>query len=1579
VKWLEKTRGPQFELSRHFLRRMFEGEWSSSPGQWKSAAIAAVALFLPGGLLLVREGAMNPGYASKYRLLEMAAGTEGLRAAALADEIALVTLLLCVTGLIALLEWQSLFPGRRDYLAMASLPVRPRHVFAARFTSVLLFSAVIITAMNILPSLIGPIEFGGGWQIDAGYCRQAGAQALASGLACFFAFFAIIALQGVLLNVLPARHFARISVYAQGALAGLFLLGGLYSWSMKEWKPEVIARLTEFGAWLPPVWFAGLHRTLVGDGDLFAKTMAATALIAAGFAVMLAIGTYFISYRRYRKLLLESPVQVARRRWGWNLARLLARSPRQEAVIDFMVKTLVRNRTHRLLWFVYLGAAAAVLVNSSLVDGAIFVRSRRISMALQFVVHFWPLACTVVVLNGFRHVLSIPAELRANWIFRITEGQGRAEWMTAVERFVIAFAIAPIYLMLFPVAGKVLGWPLAARMTVLQVVVSLSMFEALFYSWQKLPFTCSHIPGDKPLVAVLGRYLALLGAFVPFLSVIIAVTSQMPALFFLYLPVFVALWLWLRKLRRDGWGETKLIYEDLPAVVTDLGIKELTYGGTEAQLRRTAARNAGHADFENAGSRSDARVRGGGIHPTDIRGRTARGGGSALPGAASFGTARAADLGMGSFGEQPAGQVLPALRRGTQATRRRGGSLAEDFGSDRADYGAGLAKLPFGETLAGTWSRLRTLFHRKQLERDLEDELQFHLAMRQERFRAAGVHDASQAAHRQFGNVDSLKDACRDVWTFVSVDALWQDVRYGLRQLRLNRGFTVAAALTLSLGIAATTLIYSVCSALVWKALPLPDPDSLVTVLEAFPGNPHFWAPSSAADVEDFRKSDTLLTDLASWDNATANLVDLGGEPLRVDQARVSANFFEVLGVVPQLGHTFARDQNMPGREREVVLSDRLWRDRFRADPGILGRSVRINEVEYIVIGVMPPKFAFPRASKELWTPLALTAEERTARNTPRLDSVGRLRPGHTLAQVQSELDALALRLEKLYPATNTKRRFMAWSAHRYVAGDYAAQFARLLLGAALFILSIACVNVANLQFARGTARWREVALRLALGASRSRIVAQLVTESIVLALAGAGLGIVLARFGLHAIRDGMPNELQKYSSGWTDLGLNMGVLLFVLAAAVLSGIIAGLAPALRSSRPNLTESLKEGGHSSEGPGRHRIRSFLLAAEIALTVVLLVGAGLMIHGFQALVDVKTTIEPATLLTLRLEIDAATHRSPEQVTAFFRQVLEKITVLPGVQVAAVASALPYSRHARYSAFVIQGKERQSGKLPGALLQTVSPDYFRTMRIPLRAGRLLSDRDGPRTSLSAVISEEAARQWWMGEPLPIGKQIHLGDRNKNGPWITVVGVVGGVKSSIMERYPGPTIYVPHTQFPERGMDVAIRSGSDPLSQAAAVRLAIKAVDAEEPVTDLMTLENVKRNEAIGLTYAAAIMTVFGGVALLLSCVGIYGTTAYIVSRQTHEIGIRKALGAGSWTLLIGIFSRSAQPVFAGVTLGLFLSFVLARILASVIWGVSPTDLSTFVGVPLLLDLAAGLAIYIPARRAIRIDPSVALRNE
>lgn len=561
MKLLRETRGVQFELVRHFLGRMFDGEWGAA-GQWQQVAIGAISLVLPAGILLIREGYLDPRAASKYRML--AGHADALRAAAIADELSLVTVLFCVTGLVALLQWQSMFPSGRDYLALAAKPIRSRQIFLARFLSILMFSTGLIVAMNLLPCLIAPMEFTARGQQDASFLFHMGAQAAASGLACFFVFFGILALQGVLLNALPAQWFATVSVYVQGALVAVLLLGGLYSWSIKEWQPSTVARLSQFGTWLPPVWFTSLHETLLGDPDPFFAAMRLRAMQACAIALTLSLATYLLSYRRYRKLLIETPVQLAAGRVRrFSLLHLLARDPRQEAVMQFMAKTLARSRSHRIIWLAYIGGAIAIMLNSSIVDGAIFMRHGGVK-ALRFLVMFWPLACSVVLISGFRHVLAVPSELRANWMFRITEDLGRKQWAQAVERFVVLYAVAPVYLILAPISIYLLGWTTTLKMNVLQILVSLFIFEICFHSWQQLPFACSYRPAQRPLVSVVGGYFAVLCVVIPIVSFLITAGVMVPFLYPIYLVWFTFDYVWARKMRRDGWGEARLLYEDLP-------------------------------------------------------------------------------------------------------------------------------------------------------------------------------------------------------------------------------------------------------------------------------------------------------------------------------------------------------------------------------------------------------------------------------------------------------------------------------------------------------------------------------------------------------------------------------------------------------------------------------------------------------------------------------------------------------------------------------------------------------------------------------------------------------------------------------------------------------------------------------------------------------------------------------------------------------------------------------------------------------------------------------------------------------
>ena len=807
---------------------------------------------------------------------------------------------------------------------------------------------------------------------------------------------------------------------------------------------------------------------------------------------------------------------------------------------------------------------------------------------------------------------------------------------------------------------------------------------------------------------------------------------------------------------------------------------------------------------------------------------------------------------------------------------------------------------------------------------------------------------------------------------------LLQNVRYAVRMLAKSPGFAITAVLTMALGIGVTTAIFSMCDAMLWKPIPLPHLESLVTVLQSAPGESYQWNSATPADIEDIRRQTTTLESLASWQGGLANLAASGVEPERVIQSLVSANFFDVVGVRPAHGRAFERGEDQLGREHEVILSDGLWRRRFASDPAIVGQTIRVDDQPYTVTGVMPAGYDFPLAT-EIWTPMALTPERRATRRAQILNSIARLKPGRTVEQAAAEISGIGARLEKLYPDSNKNRAFLVWPAIHFIVGYQTRQYMVMLLGAVAFVLLIACANVANLQLARATGRSREVAVRRALGASRAKIVTQLLTESAALSLVAAGLGLGIAQWGMSLMQTSMPPEIQRYILGWKDIQLDARTLLFTLAAALASGILAGLSPAWQCSQPNLTSALKEGGRSSSvGRSRQRLRDILVAAEVALAVVLLVGASLMVRGFTEMIKSGQALEPSTLLTMRLAITDHKYREKYQVAEFYRQVLERIQALPGVRSAVAVTALPYSDHSSGRNFSIEGRPADPGDQPDGMYQAASPGYFQTLHIPLITGRLLNDGDGAEAPKVTVISQRMAERWWKNES-PIGKRIKIGEADSKLPWMTIVGVVGDVMHNPYDRGPRRTFYVPYQQAPNLWMDIGVRTAGDPLQLAPAVTAAIRSVDPEQPITDLRTMERSIHNTSIGLNYMAALMGIFGGVALLLSVIGVYGVMAYLVSEQTQEIGLRMALGAPRSSVLQMIFRRGLLTIGAGLVIGVPIAYALARMMASLIYGSAGTEAATFLGIPAALVGAAALAIYVPARRAIGIDPIVALRYE
>jgi putative ABC transport system permease protein len=804
---------------------------------------------------------------------------------------------------------------------------------------------------------------------------------------------------------------------------------------------------------------------------------------------------------------------------------------------------------------------------------------------------------------------------------------------------------------------------------------------------------------------------------------------------------------------------------------------------------------------------------------------------------------------------------------------------------------------------------------------------------------------------------------------------LWKDVRYGARMLLKSPAFTVAAIVTLALGIGATTATFSCADALLWKPVPLPHLESLVIVGQRM-DDPNDFNSATPADIDDLRQQSTTLGSLASWQEGLANIVGGGGEPDRVYQGLVSSNFFDVIGVQPVRGRAFQPGEDQPGREREAILSDALWRNRFGADPGIVGRDIRLDDQNFQVIGVMPPKFVFPLAT-DLWTPMALTADKRTSRKAQLIQSMAHLKPGRTVAQAVSEAEGISARLRAAYPDTNKNRHFAVWPSHRYLVDQETSNYLIILLCSVSFVLLIACANVANLQFARATSRLREVAVRTALGAGRARIVTQLVTESVVLALAGGILGLLVAYWGLNLIRGGMPPEIQRYIVGWQDIRLDNRALAFTMAAALASGILAGLAPAWQNSKPNLTDALREGGRGSSGSRRrHLLRNVLVGGEIALAVVLLVGASLMVRGFHNLVSSGEKLEPGTLLTLRLSLTEAKYREPHQIYGFYRDVLTRLNALPGVRSAAAVTAMPYSNHSNWRGFTIEGQTVEPGNAPNAMYQVASPEYFTTAHVQLRAGRFLNSGDGPDSPPVVLVSESAVARYWHGKS-PLGERIAVADSKL--PPMKIVGVVSDMVHNPYDRNPRRCLYVSYRQAPARWMDIGVRTAGNPLLVAPNITAAIRAIDSEQPISDMRGMDKAIHDAAIGLQYVEIFMAIFGILALVLSAVGVYGVMAFMVSEQTHDIGLRVALGAPRLTVLHAIFRRGMLTAVAGLAVGLPISFGLALVTQSLIFGVTAKDPMTFIGIPVILLAATAVAILVPARRAMSIDPIVALRYE
>jgi putative ABC transport system permease protein len=807
---------------------------------------------------------------------------------------------------------------------------------------------------------------------------------------------------------------------------------------------------------------------------------------------------------------------------------------------------------------------------------------------------------------------------------------------------------------------------------------------------------------------------------------------------------------------------------------------------------------------------------------------------------------------------------------------------------------------------------------------------------------------------------------------------LLQDLRYGLRMLRKTPGFTALAVITLALGIGANTAIFSDVNALVLRPFAFPDLDRVVAVWETVPKQGANSVKAAPANFLDWTAQSKSFAHLAAIHGWNANLT---GEGLaeRVEGYQVTADFFALAGIPPRLGRQIGGIDFRDGIAPVVVLSHGFWQRHLGGESGIVGRSLLLNGQKFTVIGVAAPDLDFP-VGAEIWTPLDLSSTATTDRANHYLLVLGRLNKATSVAQAQADVQAIAGRLGQQYPNTNAGHEVrIVRLVEDAVTGT--RQFVLVLMGAAVFVLLLACVNVANLQLARISSRQKEMAVRLGLGASGWQLIRQFLIESILLALAGGAAGLLLANWGLKLSLRSLPPFIVAHVPGLKHLQLDSRVLFFTLAIAVVTGILAGLAPALRFSRSELSDALKENTRgASAGSGTGRLRTLLVVSEMALALVLLIGAGLMVKGFQNLLTVEMGFDRTNVLTFHVALPAEKYQRNDQLLTYYDRVIRELRTLPGVESVACVTSLPSSwSGANWTQYSAEGRPPASpSELPSALSQIATPDYLTALRVPLLKGRFLSTQDGPDAPPVVVISAKLARDTWPGQD-PIGKHIKLGRPEGSDPWREIVGVVGDILSSPFDFNPDPTTYVPFTQLPQSSSAFVIRTTGDPLNLVSPAIAHVRKIDPDEPAYDVRSLEQVISDNISGVQSSAQMMMVFGFIALVLAAAGIFAVMAYSVSQRTHEIGIRMALGAQRFDVLRLVVTSAIKMATVGLTIGVAVALILTYVLSSMLFGVIRMDGLIFALLTLVLASVAALAAYIPARWATKVEPMQALRYE
>ncbi|HEY7187021.1 MAG TPA: ABC transporter permease [Vicinamibacterales bacterium] len=860
-----------------------------------------------------------------------------------------------------------------------------------------------------------------------------------------------------------------------------------------------------------------------------------------------------------------------------------------------------------------------------------------------------------------------------------------------------------------------------------------------------------------------------------------------------------------------------------------------------------------------------------------------------------------------------------------------------------------------------------------------KDEVEEHIRLLTERYVRQGLApgDAALAARRQFGNMTRLQEDWREQLTFVSLESLWRDLRLAGRSCRRSPGFSTAVVLTLALGIGANTALFSVCNAILLKPLPYDDPDRLVMLWERMAGADR--GSVAPANFVDWRAQTRSFSGVAAINPFLAFVMSTADAPARVAGAAVSWNFFSVLGIRLASGRSFLPDEDQPDRNGVAILTHGLWMERFGGRPDIVGSTVTLNDRSFTVVGILPANFELVSGSVfqgrpqfDIWIPLALSSTP--SRGSHPLRVFARLKSGVTLERAQTDVNSVAANLARAYPEDNKDHGISAVSLHEQVAGEVRPALITLS-GAVGFVLLIACANVANLMLSRGTARQKEIAVRMAIGANRLRVARQLLIESAVLACVGGALGLLLAFAAVRLAAPYLPSDLSRA----TGFPLDARVLIFTALISLATGASFGLAPLVQMRRISASESLQHGTRIAGGSAR--LRSALVVAQMAVTMILLIGAGLLAKSLWTLLHVPPGFRADHVVSARITLPRSRYADTDRVSGFHRELIQRLQESSGIEAAGLTAYLPLSRLDNSWVFSIEGRPPLPiGVYNNAKYRPVSEGYFETIGMPMTRGRAFTSGDQANAPWVVVINESMARAYW-GTENPVGQRLRFGSRPTGPDWRTIVGVVGDVRHEALDGDPKPELYVPFSQAPstEPVASIVVRTSIDAAAMAKPLRDTVSAMDASVPLDQVRTMEEIVSMSVSQPRFRTALLMVFSALALLMASIGVYGTTSYSARQRTREFGVYIAMGANTRDVLRTVLGRATVVIVIGLALGVVASIGLTRLLTKFLYGVTPLDPTTFMAAPMFLFVVAIVACYLPARRATRVDPIVALRYE